>query len=86
MVAEFWSTGLEPHAVSAISGTGTGEMLDVLAKMLPPPTGAEQDDDPDRPLAVAIVGRPNVGELWGSGRGMREGREAILEGLGGAAG
>ncbi|KAG2451766.1 hypothetical protein HYH02_003545 [Chlamydomonas schloesseri] len=60
MVAEFWSTGLEPHAVSAISGTGTGEMLDVMVKMLPPPTGAEQDDDPDRPLAVAIVGRPNV--------------------------
>ncbi|GLC45491.1 hypothetical protein PLESTM_001741600 [Pleodorina starrii] len=62
MVADFWITGLEPHAVSAITGTGTGEMLDALVGLLPPPTGLEQEDAEDKPLAVAIVGRPNVGK------------------------
>ncbi len=62
MVADFWITGLTPHAVSAITGTGTGEMLDALAELLPPPTGLEQEDDDAKALAVAIVGRPNVGK------------------------
>jgi GTP-binding protein len=62
--AEFWELGLEPHPVSAISGTGTGEMLDVLVATLPPPTSMEVEDSvADKPLAIAIVGRPNVGEL-----------------------
>jgi hypothetical protein len=62
MVADFWSLGLTPHAVSAISGTGTGEMLDVMADKLPPPRSVEEDEAKDKSLAVAIVGRPNVGE------------------------
>ena len=33
--AEFWNTGLEPFPVSAISGAGTGEMLDFLVTTLP---------------------------------------------------
>ena len=33
--ADFWNTGLEPFAVSAISGAGTGEMLDSLVATLP---------------------------------------------------
>ncbi|KAG2485786.1 hypothetical protein HYH03_015497 [Edaphochlamys debaryana] len=60
MVADFWGMGLEPRAVSAITGTGTGELLDALAAVLPPPKGAEEDDEVSRGLAVAIVGRPNV--------------------------
>ncbi|GIL87075.1 hypothetical protein Vretifemale_15230 [Volvox reticuliferus] len=78
MLADFWATGLEPHAVSAITGTGTGEMLDALGELLPAPTSLEQDDAEEKPLSVAIVGRPNVGE-WGlreeDGRhgGRREG-------------
>lgn len=70
--AEFWEMGLEPHPVSAISGTGTGEMLDVLVAGLPPPARMESEDLTDasaKPLAIAIVGRPNVGECaclpWG---------------------
>lgn len=60
--AEFWSLGHEPLPVSAISGTGTGEMLDKLVATLPPPKVMEAVDERDKPLAVAIVGRPNVGE------------------------
>jgi hypothetical protein len=59
--AEFWELGLQPHAVSAISGTGTGEMMDALVGTLPPPAAGPAEDDEDAPLAVAIVGRPNVG-------------------------
>jgi GTP-binding protein len=66
--AEFWETGLEPIALSAISGTGTGELLDRLVAALPPPAaqpppaalaGTPADDDP---VSLAIVGRPNVGK------------------------
>ena len=60
--AEFWQTGLEPIAVSAISGSGTGELLDTLAATLPPPRLAEQQPGEEVPLAVAIIGRPNVGK------------------------
>jgi hypothetical protein len=59
--AEFWELGMQPHAVSAISGTGTGEMMDALVRTLPPPAAAPEELSDDAPLAVAIVGRPNVG-------------------------
>ena len=82
MLADFWGMGLEPHALSAITGTGTGEMLDAMAAVLPRPSGGEQDEGKDgKPLSVAIVGRPNVGEFawlcggWpcGKARGKRKG-------------
>ena len=70
-ILDFWSLGgVEPLAVSAISGTGTGELMDALVKSLPAPDlddagdgggGAFSEDD-DAPLKVAIVGRPNVGK------------------------
>jgi hypothetical protein len=63
--------GLEPWPVSAISGTGTGELLDQLVGTLPPPKGMEKEEEDDKPLAIAIVGRPNVGECgcWHGWRG-----------------
>lgn len=60
--------------MSAISGTGTGEMLDKLVATLPPPSNMEEVDQNDKPLAVAIVGRPNVGE---------QGWAAVIVGLSG---
>lgn len=41
---------------------GAGEMLDKLVSTLPPPKNMEAEDEKDKPLAIAIVGRPNVGE------------------------
>ncbi len=58
--AEFASLGFgEPIAVSAIHGEGTGDLLDRIVDALPerPETPVEADQ-----LAVAIVGRPNVGK------------------------
>jgi predicted GTPase len=53
-----------------------GEMLDKLVGTLPPPKDMETVDESDKPLAVAIVGRPNVGESvagvfwWGNAHCM----------------
>ncbi len=49
----------EPVAVSAIHGEGTGDLLDRIYDLLPPelPNAA-----PEGELALAIIGRPNVGK------------------------
>lgn len=61
-VAEFWELGLDPIAVSAISGTGTGDLMEQLMALLPPPKTSEATESMDKALAVAIIGRPNVGK------------------------
>ena len=68
-ILDFWSLGgVEPLAVSAISGTGTGELMDALVRSLPAPELDEKDaegrfsEEDDAPLKIAIVGRPNVGK------------------------
>lgn len=58
-VAEFYSLGLgEPTAVSAYHGLGIGDLLDKVTELLPPCGEAI----PEPEIAVAIVGRPNVGK------------------------
>ncbi|HAX92772.1 MAG TPA: ribosome biogenesis GTPase Der [Bacteroidales bacterium] len=57
--AEFYRLGLGDYfALSSMTGSGTGELLDHLVKLLP-----DQPEEilPDIPR-VAIVGRPNVGK------------------------
>ena len=57
--AEFYSLGLgEVFSVSAVSGAGTGDLLDAVVKTFTKPTEEEQTDIP----RFAIVGRPNVGK------------------------
>lgn len=57
---EFYQLGLgEPYAVSALHGTFTGDILDVVLEHLPPPKSSEELEDE---LSVALVGRPNVGK------------------------
>lgn len=57
--SDFWTLGLgEPLAVSAIHGTGTGDLLDAVVAKLP---FVQQESDDDV-INVAIVGRPNVGK------------------------
>ena len=60
--SSLWSLGLgEPHAVSALHGRGSGDLLDVILEALPkePPLETLQARGPRR---VALLGRPNVGK------------------------
>jgi len=59
---EFARLGLgDPIPVSAMHGRGSGELLDVVVALLPPPAHVP-DDRGDGALSVAVVGRPNVGK------------------------
>ncbi len=56
---DFYRLGFdEPHGVSAMSGKGSGDVLDAVVAVLPPRTDAEAEAS----VAVAVVGRPNVGK------------------------
>lgn len=58
--AEFYSLGLgDPYCVSAISGGGTGDLLDVVVEKLPKASGEMLEDGIPR---FAVVGRPNAGK------------------------
>jgi GTPase len=57
--SQFWELGLgEPYAVSAIHGSGTGELLDEAIKHFPDADQLQETNE----IKVAIVGRPNVGK------------------------
>lgn len=58
--AEFYRLGLgELMAVSAATGSGTGELLDAIIEKLPKDSKAEDDESIPH---FAVVGRPNVGK------------------------
>jgi GTP-binding protein len=72
-LAESYGLGLgEPLAFSAEHGEGLSELYDALLpytkkdddvnKELPNDYGDDEDDDTNRPISMAIVGRPNVGK------------------------
>ncbi|MCU0487733.1 MAG: ribosome biogenesis GTPase Der [Anaerolineales bacterium] len=56
---QFFELGMgEPYPISAVHGTGTGDMLDALVAALPKIASEEPDDS----IKIAIVGKPNVGK------------------------
>ena len=56
---EFYELGLgETYPISALHGTGTGDLLDAVVGQIPP---AEETPD-NNAVHVSIVGRPNVGK------------------------
>ena len=62
LAAELNALGLgQPIAVSAAHGLGTGDLLDRLAE-LARSAALELPDEGEEPVAVAIIGRPNVGK------------------------
>lgn len=58
---QFYSMGLEElYSISAANGSGTGDLLDAIVRVLPEDTVTE---DPYAGLPrIAIVGKPNVGK------------------------
>jgi len=58
-VGEFYELGLgEPYDISALHGTGTGDLLDALVGSFPP----QQDEGEDDSIKISIVGKPNAGK------------------------
>lgn len=58
--AEFYRLGLgEPQCISAATGGGTGDLLDLVLEKLPAENKEELEDDIPR---FAVVGRPNAGK------------------------
>jgi GTP-binding protein len=57
---QFYELGLgEPYAISALHGTGTGDLLDVLVATFDQNADEEEGDES---VKIAIVGKPNVGK------------------------
>ena len=58
--AEFYSLGLgDPYCISALSGFGTGDLMDLLVSKFKKDTAEELDEEIPR---FAVVGRPNAGK------------------------
>ena len=59
-VPEFHELGLgDPYPISAIHGTGTGDLLDAVVVQLP---RTPEEPETDEEIGLAIIGRPNVGK------------------------
>jgi len=58
---EFWALGFENTTfLSSMTGSGSGELLDLVTELLPPKQ--EEDEDKKEVPRLAVVGRPNVGK------------------------
>ncbi len=59
-IAEFYALGLgNVYGISAVNGTGTGELLDDVVKVFKNKTVVDEETDLPR---IAFIGRPNVGK------------------------
>ena len=61
-IYEFYELGLgDPIGISAANMMGLGDLLEAICDQLPPPTADEMEEE-DHVLQLAVVGRPNVGK------------------------
>ena len=75
--AEFYSLGLgDPYCVSALSGSGTGDLLDLVLSKFKKETPEILDDDIPR---FAVVGRPNAGKSSIINAFIGEDRNIVIE-------
>jgi len=57
---EFYELGMgNPHVISALHGTGTGDLLDEVIRHI---EALDEDTEEDTSPKIAIVGKPNVGK------------------------
>ncbi len=62
-LAEFHELGIgEPHPLSASHGQGVRSLLEAALEGFEADEEVEDLDDPDRPIRLAVAGRPNVGK------------------------
>jgi GTP-binding protein len=78
---EFYELGLgDPVPVSAISGKGSGDLLDRIAERLP--LAAPEPEADEEAVRIAVVGRPNVGKSSFVNAALGEERMVVDEGAG----
>ncbi len=59
LASDFWKLGLgEPYPLSAIHGSGTGDLLDLVISELPQNIESIKEEK----ILMSIIGRPNVGK------------------------
>jgi GTP-binding protein len=74
---DFWALGMgEPYPLSAISGKGSGDLLDAIVANFPEAPEEEADEGTIR---VAVVGKPNVGKSSFVNRLFGEDRVVVSE-------
>jgi GTP-binding protein len=74
---EFYELGLgEPLPVSALHGTGTGDLLDAIIVSFP---ALEDEQTEDEAIKIAILGRPNAGKSSLLNRLLGEERVIVSE-------
>ncbi len=65
-VANFYKLNLgDPFAISAITGSGTGDLLDQIVDKLPlkkDEEGEEEEEELNQDIRACIIGKPNVGK------------------------
>ena len=72
---EFYALGAgDPIPVSAMNGTGSGDLLDVVVEKLP-----VVEEEVAKALQVAVIGRPNVGKSSFVNRLLGEDRLVVSE-------
>jgi GTP-binding protein len=77
---DFWALGMgDPHPVSAISGKGSGDLLDAIVAGLPE---APSDEEEEGTIRVAVIGKPNVGKSSFVNRLFGEERVVVSEAAG----
>jgi len=77
---DLWSLGMgEPIPLSALSGKGSGDLLDRVVALFPEETEREADADEVR---VAVVGKPNVGKSSLVNKLLGEERVVVSESAG----
>ena len=64
MLAEFFELGMgEPHPISAAHGQGIRSLVEAVLESFTWPEDEDEDaDGEDRPIRLAVAGRPNVGK------------------------
>jgi GTPase len=79
LAAEFHRLGLgEPLPVSAAQGLGSGDLLDRIVELLGGRDQIEQEDE-DKVIRLAVIGRPNVGKSSLVNRFLGEQRVIVSE-------
>jgi GTP-binding protein len=81
---EFYELGLgDPYAVSALHGSGTGDLLDRVTELLPETGGGNEDGENEKEneessiIKVAVIGKPNVGKSSIVNKFLREERVIV---------